>query len=100
MFNGDFVDRGSFSVEVIIALFAFKLSNPKCIYLNRGNHESNEMNIMYGFTGEVKHKYCSDTFSLFSKVFEQLPLATLINEKVIILHGGLFKQDNVKLEDI
>ncbi len=58
LFNGDFVDRGSFSVEVMITLYSFKLMNPKCLYLNRGNHESFELNLMYGFSGEVQAKYC------------------------------------------
>ncbi len=38
---------------------------PKCIFLNRGNHESFDLNNMYGFSGEVKAKYCQDTLSLF-----------------------------------
>lgn len=57
LFNGDFVDWGSFSVEVMIALMAFKMLNPKCIFLNRGNHESRELNKTYGFEGEVLKKY-------------------------------------------
>lgn len=35
LFNGDFVDRGSFSVECIITLLCFKLLYPKHFYLAR-----------------------------------------------------------------
>ncbi|KAJ2017077.1 Serine/threonine-protein phosphatase 5, partial [Coemansia sp. S610] len=57
LFNGDFVDRGSFSVEVIMLFFSLKLLYPNAFFLNRGNHESIDMNQLYGFEGEVRHKY-------------------------------------------
>ena len=54
LFNGDFVDRGPWSVEVLLCLYAFKLQNPTAVHFNRGNHESEMTNYQYGFAGEVQ----------------------------------------------
>ena len=100
LFNGDFVDRGSFSVECILTLFTFKVLYPDRFFMARGNHESQTMNKMYGFEGEVKSKYSSKMYELFEEVFNLLPLAHCLNGKVLVMHGGLFSQDNVSLDDI
>lgn len=48
LFNGDFVDRGSFSVEVMITLLCWKYLYPNHFHLARGNHETKNMNKLYG----------------------------------------------------
>ena len=100
LFNGDFVDRGPFSVEVFLLLVAWKVALPNWMHLTRGNHETKNMNKMYGFEGEVKHKYDMKLMDLFSLVFNYLPIAFLVNKKVLVMHGGLFSKDGVTLEDI
>jgi len=100
LFNGDFVDRGSFSIEVILSLFAWKLCYPKGVYLARGNHETKNMNKLYGFEGEVTKKYDEDLYNLFCEAFCLLPLCHCIEKKVFCVHGGLFSKDNVTLDDI
>lgn len=80
LFNGDFVDRGSWSVEVILTLLAFVVHDPRCMHLTRGNHESLSMNKIYGFEGEVRHKYSDVMFGLFEDLFRALPLG-------YVLHG-------------
>jgi len=100
VFNGDYVDRGSFSAEVALTLMAWKLVYPEHMHLHRGNHETINMNKVYGFEGEVNAKYGEKGFTLFTEVFNVLPLASCIAEKVIVMHGGLFQQDNVTLDMI
>ncbi|KAF1990057.1 Metallo-dependent phosphatase [Aulographum hederae CBS 113979] len=58
------------------------------------------MNRMYGFEGECRHKYNERVFKLFSESFSALPLATLIGSKFFVLHGGLFSDDDISLDDV
>lgn len=67
--------------------------------MTRGNHESNTMNAIYGFEGEVKAKYSSLMYDLLSNVFNTLPLCYCLNKRVLVMHGGLSKED-ITLDDI
>ncbi|EFB28511.1 hypothetical protein PANDA_007806, partial [Ailuropoda melanoleuca] len=100
VFNGDFVDRGKDSVEILMVLFAFMLVYPKEFHLNRGNHEDHMVNLRYGFTKEVMHKYKTHgkkILKTLQDVFCWLPLATLVDEKVLILHGGVSDMTDLEL---
>lgn len=84
LFNGDFVDRGLYSIEVILTLLAIKLSDPTAMNLLRGNHETILMNDMFGFTKEVKSKYPNDysvLLPLFQTLFCSLPIAAVLEDQ-------------------
>lgn len=100
LFNGDFVDRGDRSIEVMLVLCAMVLAYPGCVLLNRGNHETRAMNRVFGFESEVRSKYTVEAFEAFQEVFRCLPLATVINKSVFVIHGGLPGTEGVKLADI
>jgi len=67
VFNGDFVDRGSFSFENVMTLILIKMACPAALHMTRGNHETKNMNKIYGFEGEVKAKY--DELTMTVRVF-------------------------------
>ncbi|CAE7343597.1 ppt1 [Symbiodinium natans] len=100
LFNGDFVDRGQFSVEVALLLLAMKVAAPSCVHLNRGNHEAVRMNALYGFMQETEQKYSNELFRKFAEAFNNLPLATLVNDSVFVVHGGLSSKEGVLLSEI
>ncbi|XP_042665417.1 serine/threonine-protein phosphatase with EF-hands 1 isoform X1 [Centrocercus urophasianus] len=101
VFNGDFVDRGKNSMEILIILFVFLLIYPNDFHLNRGNHEDYILNMKYGFTKEVLKKYKVHGMTILyhlRDVFSWLPLATLVNNKVLIVHGGI--SDSTDLDSL
>jgi hypothetical protein len=100
IFNGDFVDRGAYGVEVMCILMSLYLSNPGQVTLNRGNHEDFAICCAYGFQAECCTKYDDITFGMFVEVFNHLPLFAVVNERVFVLHGGLFHTADVKLAEL
>jgi serine/threonine-protein phosphatase 5 len=39
-------------------------------------------------------------FHLFAETFNCIPLANCINQKILVVHGGLFSRDDVTLDEI
>lgn len=89
LFLGDYVDRGKQSLETICLLLAYKVRYPDKIHLLRGNHEDAKINRIYGFYDECKRRFNVRLWKIFTDCFNCLPVAALINEKILCMHGGL-----------
>ncbi|CAN6469348.1 unnamed protein product [Victoria cruziana] len=89
LFLGDYVDRGKQSLETICLLLAYKIKYPDRFFLLRGNHECSKINRIYGFYDECKRRFNVRLWKMFTDCFNCLPVAALIEEKILCMHGGL-----------
>ena len=89
LFLGDYVDRGKQSLETVCLLMCYKIKFPDKVTLLRGNHESSVTNRIYGFYDECKRRYNVRLWRSFTDLFNWLPVAAIIDDKILCMHGGL-----------
>ena len=89
IFMGDYVDRGKQSIECICLLLAYKIKYDENFFILRGNHECGSINRIYGFFDECKRRYNVKLWKVFVDFFNCLPIAASIDDKILMVHGGL-----------
>lgn len=93
VFLGDYVDRGSGSIEVLQYVCQLKYRYPDSVILMRGNHEaptefpfsSHDLPI------KIRERFGQDWNLVYSKILEMFQLFTLvtvIGGKLSLIHGG------------
>ena len=89
LFLGDYVDRGRQSIETVTLLFCYKILYPNNFFMLRGNHECSYINRLYGFYDDCIRLYSQTIWRTFSEVFNCLPIAAVIDDKIFCIHGGI-----------
>lgn len=104
LFNGDLVDRGPQSLLVLYLLLKIKCLCRECIYINRGNHEGTKYNKRSpkGFKNLELAKYpdkkAKKIFRETNKLFQQLPLGSILWNRIFVVHGGIPKHGNISIK--
>jgi serine/threonine-protein phosphatase 2B catalytic subunit len=64
------------------------MNYPKSVVLLRGNHESLQMSTFFNFKEECERKHGLALYNAFIESFYYLPLACIVNNKFLAVHGG------------
>lgn len=100
VFLGDYVDRGSDSISIMYSICHLKSTYPDSVVLMRGNHEAPaEFPFSpHDFPYEIEDRFGNSWKEIYGKLlamFTELTLATLVERKLLLVHGGLPTEDTV-----
>ncbi|VDP89135.1 unnamed protein product [Echinostoma caproni] len=93
LFLGNYVNRGSRSLELVSLLFAYKLRYPENVLLLRGNHECHYISYYYGFSHECRKRFTQTLWKTIMNAFNCLPVAAIIEDAILCVHSGLIKDN-------
>jgi protein phosphatase len=94
IFLGDYGDRGAYSAEVYYTILKLKLAYPEQVVLLRGNHEGPEdlkaapHDLPMQFQARFKENW-KTAYSKIRELFTYLHNAVLVEERCLMVHGGL-----------
>jgi protein phosphatase len=94
VFLGDYGDRGVNSVEVFYVVLKLKEAYPMNVVLLRGNHEgpNDLLPSPHDLPMHLQRKFGAEWSLAYEKLrvlFDELYLAVLVKQKIIMLHGGV-----------
>lgn len=100
VFLGDYVDRGSDSISVIYAVCHLKHAYPDSVVLMRGNHESPAEFPFpsHDLPYRIRERFGNsgrDVYGRLLSMFKLLTLATVVPDRLLLVHGGLPTEDAV-----
>ena len=103
VFLGDLVDRGPFSLEILMIAFKLKLVNPDNVIILNGNHEDEETYDYYGLCTEMNIEMKESSKMLIHKILKKLPCALFVHynndsggKYYQLCHGGIELNYNPK----
>jgi len=99
VFLGDVVDRGKESLPVLELLLKAMMADPAHVHILRGNHETLVPNTEYGFKAELERRGVGDLHLPFNELFSQMPVAAVLDGRVLAVHGGV-PEEIPSLEEI
>ena len=95
LFLGGYIsDYGHFNIECLSLLLCLKARYPSNITLLRGYSEIAQRVLMGKVYDEIKTKYntnedVANVTKQFGEIFQWLPLCSVINDKIFVVHGGM-----------
>jgi 3',5'-cyclic AMP phosphodiesterase CpdA len=94
VFLGDYIDRGGDSLSIVYSICYLKSIYPDSVILMRGNHEApaefpfSPHNFPYDIEDRFGNRW-REIYQETLSMFRLLTLATLVKDKLLIVHGGL-----------